>query len=205
MFSRAGGGTRIGESFGPSSLRLSSDPHDPALRTRPFAVAGGSSAMTSVFDNGLPLTATDWIKDGALNALIQTRASARTTGAAVTPYVDNLILDAGGTKTTDEMVASTERGLLLTCLWYIREVDPESLLLTGLTRDGVYLVEDGQVVGAVNNFRWNESPVDLLGRIAEAGVSQNTLPREWSDDFTWARTPTLRIADFNMSTVSKAS
>ena len=68
------------------------------------------------------------------------------------------------------MVAGTERGLLLTCLWYIRDVDPERLLLTGLTRDGVYLVEDGQVTGAVNNFRFNESPLELLGRITEVGA-----------------------------------
>ncbi|MBC7372935.1 MAG: TldD/PmbA family protein, partial [Frankiales bacterium] len=117
----------------------------------------------------------------------------------------NLSLDGGGTATTDEMVASTGRGLLLTCLWYIREVDPQTLLLTGLTRDGVYLVEDGQVVGAVNNFRWNESPVDLLGRLSEIGRSTTCLPREWSDDVTWARMPTLRIPDFNMSSVSQAS
>ena len=70
------------------------------------------------------------------------------------------------------MVAATERGLLLTCLWYIREVDPQTLLLTGLTRDGVYLVEDGEVVGAVNNFRFNESPVDLLGRVTEVGATE---------------------------------
>ena len=72
-------------------------------------------------------------------------------------------MDGGGTATLQEMIASTERGLLLTCLWYIREVDPERLLLTGLTRDGVYLIEDGEVVGAVNNFRFNESPIELLG------------------------------------------
>ena len=82
------------------------------------------------------------------------------------------------------MVASTERGLLLTCLWYIREVDPQTLLLTGLTRDGVYLIENGQVQGAVNNFRFNESPVDLLGRATEAGRTEPTLSREWSDYFT---------------------
>ena len=70
------------------------------------------------------------------------------------------------------MIGSTERGLLLTCLWYIREVDPQTLLLTGLTRDGVYLVEDGQVRGAVNNFRFNESPIDLLGRITEVGATR---------------------------------
>ena len=69
-------------------------------------------------------------------------------------------------------MARTERGLLLTCLWYIREVDPATLLLTGLTRDGVYLVEDGEVVGAVNNFRFNESPVDLLARATEAGATR---------------------------------
>ena len=205
VFSRPGGGTRVGEHVGPAGLRLWSDPRDPGLATTPFVVTTASSEMTSVFDNGLPLAATDWIRDGALTALIETRSSARTSEAPVTPYVDNLVLDAGGTKTTDEMVASTERGLLLTCMWYIREVDPQTLLLTGLTRDGVYLVEGGEVVGAVNNFRWNESPVDLLGRIAEAGRTEATLPREWSDNFTWARMPTLRIGDFNMSTVSQAS
>ena len=84
------------------------------------------------------------------------------------------------------MVAATERGLLLTTLWYIREVDPQTLLLTGLTRDGVFLVEGGEVTGAVNNFRFNESPVDLLGRHgagrpdrahAAAGVERLVHPR----------------------------
>src|SRR5205807_378200 len=147
------------------------DPADPELATAPFVTASSSSAMSSVFDNGLPLTSTDWVADGALAALVHTRASATAAGAPVTPYVHNLALDGGGTASTDEMVAATERGLLLTCLWYIREVDPETLLLTGLTRDGVFLVEDGEVVGRVNNFRWNESPVGLLGRIAEVGAS----------------------------------
>ena len=205
VFSRAGGGTRVGEHLGPAGLRLWSDPHDPALATQPFATATASSAMTSVFDNGLPLSSTDWICDGALTSLVHTRASGRTSGVPATPYVHNLALDGGGTASTDDMVARTGRGLLLTCLWYIREVDPETLLLTGLTRDGVYLVEDGEVVGRVNNFRWNESPVGLLGRIAEIGRSTATLPREWSDDFTWTRMPTLRIPDFNMSSVSQAS
>lgn len=205
VFSRPGGGTRVGEHLGPQGLRLSSDPHDPALATRPFVVTTASSAMTSVFDNGLPLAATDWVRDGALNALVQTRSSAGATGSDVTPYVHNLVMDGGGTASTEQMVAGTERGLLLTCLWYIREVDPETLLLTGLTRDGVYLVEGGEVVGAVNNFRWNESPIGLLGRLAEVGRSTPTLPREWSDDFTWTRMPTLRVPDFNMSSVSQAS
>jgi predicted Zn-dependent protease len=205
VFSRPGGGTRIGEQLGPRGLSLWSDPHDVALATLPFVVTTASSAMTSVFDNGLPLERTHWLHDGTLSALVQTRASAASTGAAVTPYVHNLVMDGGGMAGTDELVATTERGLLLTCLWYIREVDPQTLLLTGLTRDGVYLVEGGEIVGAVNNFRWNESPVALLDRVVEVGRSEPALPREWSDDFTWTRMPSLRVADFNMSSVSQAS
>jgi predicted Zn-dependent protease len=103
------------------------------------------------------------------------------------------------------MIASTKRGLLLTCLWYIRLVDPQTLLLTGLTRDGVYLVENGEVTGAVNNFRFNESPVSVLDRIIEAGDTLDTLPREWSDWWTRAQVPALRVDGFNMSSVSQAS
>jgi predicted Zn-dependent protease len=103
------------------------------------------------------------------------------------------------------MVAATDRGLLLTTLWYIREVDPQTLLLTGLTRDGVFLVEGGEVTGAVNNFRFNESPVDLLARITEVGRTERTLPREWNDWFTRAAMPAVRVPDFNMSSVSPAS
>ena len=205
VYSRPGGDTRVGERLGPPGLRLASDPYDPDLGTTPFVVTTASSSMSSVFDNGLPLPRTDWVVDGTLRALVQTRSSAANTGSPVTPYVHNLVLDGSGTTTADEMVASTERGLLLTCLWYIREVDPQTLLLTGLTRDGVYLVEDGRVVGAVNNFRWNESPIGLLGRLTEVGASVATLPREWSDNFTWVRMPTLRVPDFNMSSVSQAS
>jgi predicted Zn-dependent protease len=103
------------------------------------------------------------------------------------------------------MIAGTERGLLLTCLWYIREVDPQTLLLTGLTRDGVFLVENGAVQGAVNNFRFNESPIDLLRRATQVGRSEHTMSREWSDYFRRTVMPPVRIPDFNMSTVSQAS
>ena len=102
------------------------------------------------------------------------------------------------------MIANTKRALLVAALWYIRTVDPRTLLLTGLTRDGVYLVEDGEVVGAVNNYRFNESPVDMLRRATEAGVSEVTLPREWGDWATRAKMPSLRIPDFHMSSVSQA-
>ncbi len=149
---------------------------------------------------------TDWISDGTLSSLIQTRHSAGLTGQPVTPYVDNLVLTVdGATGSIDDLVAGTERGLLLTCMWYIREVDPQSLLLTGLTRDGVYLVENGEITGAANNFRWNESPVDLLNRFTHASETVPSFSREWGDDyFSRTATPALRVPDFNMSSVSQA-
>ncbi|GHH94491.1 metallopeptidase TldD-related protein [Streptomyces capillispiralis] len=203
VFSTPGGGTRVGEKLSELPLTLRSDPHAPGLQSAPFVIAHSSGGDQSVFDNGLPLTATDWVREGELNRLTTSRHSAGLTGLPVAPAVDNLILDGGEDRSLEEMVAATERGLLLTCLWYIREVDPATLLLTGLTRDGVYLVENGEVTGEVNNFRFNESPVDLLGRAAEAGRTEKTLPREWGDWFTRAAMPALRIPDFNMSSVSQ--
>jgi predicted Zn-dependent protease len=206
VFSRPGGGTRVGERVGGNQVTLRSDPAAFGIECPPFVIAHRSSGDLSVFDNGLPLQGTAWIDGGILTSLIQTRHSAELTGLPVTPYVDNLILDGSPRGSDlDSMVADTERGLLLTSLWYIREVDPQTLLLTGLTRDGVYLVEDGEVTGAVNNFRFNESPVGLLGRIAQIGSTVRTLPREWSDNFTRTAMPPLRVEGFNMSSVSQAS
>jgi predicted Zn-dependent protease len=209
VFSKPGGGTRVGERLTEVPVTLRSDPGEAAVQCAPFVIAHTSGPSQSVFDNGLPLGPTPWISDGVLTALLQTRHSARLTGLPVTPLIDNLILEGppagpAGPPTAD-LLARTERGLLLTCMWYIREVDPQTLLLTGLTRDGVYLVEGGEVVGAVNNFRFNESPVDLLSRIAEIGATERTPGREWSEYFTRMVMPTLRVADFNMSSVSQAS
>ncbi|MBJ7905855.1 metallopeptidase TldD-related protein [Streptomyces sp. NPDC003656] len=203
VFSKPGGGTRVGDRLSELPLTLRSDPNEPGLECAPFVVAHSSGGDQSVFDNGLPVHPTDWVGQGVLRNLTTTRHGAGLTGLPVAPALGNLILDGGEDRSLDEMVANTERGLLLTCLWYIREVDPATLLLTGLTRDGVYLVENGEVTGQVNNFRFNESPVGLLGRASEAGRTERTLPREWSDWFTRAAMPGLRIPDFNMSSVSQ--
>ncbi|MDH6117417.1 metallopeptidase TldD-related protein [Kitasatospora sp. GAS204B] len=208
VFSRPGGGTRLGERLAQLPLTLRSDPAAAGLESAPFVLAHSSTDSHSVFDNGLPVGATEWIRGGELAELQTTRHTAALTGLPVRPAGDNLLLelaDQSAAPTLADMVARTERGLLLTCLWYIREVDPATLLLTGLTRDGVYLVENGQVVGEVNNFRFNESPVDLLGRITEAGRTERCLPREWSDWFSRAAMPPVRVSDFNMSSVSQAS
>jgi predicted Zn-dependent protease len=206
VFSRRGGGTRIGDALSERPLQVYSDPSYERLQARPFVAVSASDEMDSVFDNGIPLARTDWVKDGVLSALLQTRHTAGLTGQSLTPYVDNLVVQVdGATGSTQDLVAGVERGLLLTCLWYIREVDPQSLLLTGLTRDGVYLVEDGEVTGAVNNFRFNESPIDLLRRFSHASGTAPSFSREWGDYFTRTATPALRVPDFNMSTVSKAT
>ncbi|MGI5238446.1 metallopeptidase TldD-related protein [Dactylosporangium sp. CA-139066] len=203
VFSRPGGGTRIGDRLSALPLTLSSDPAEPGLRCAPFVVARSSSAVRSVFDNGLPLARTDWIAGGRLEALVQTRRSAADSGRPLTPEVDNLTLRGPGRATLPEMVAGTRRGLLVNSLWYLRDLDPRQLLLTGVTRDGVYVVEDGEVVGEADDFRFNESPVALLDRVAEAGATERTMPREWGDYFTRTAMPPLRIADFAMSAVSR--
>ena len=205
VYSRRGGGTRIADKVAAPGVSLFSDPAYAGLECSPFVVAGASDNTESVFDNGLALDRTDWIRDGLLTGLLQTRHSAAMTGQPVTPMIDNLVLEVGdGAGTIDDLVAGTQRGLLLTCLWYIREVDPQTMLLTGLTRDGVYVVEDGEIVGAANNFRWNESPVDLLDRFSAATATVPSFSREWGDDyFSRTATPALRIPDFNMSSVSQ--
>jgi predicted Zn-dependent protease len=207
VFSQPGGGTRIGERLSSQPVTLSSDPRARGLRCAPFVIAHASGPDSSVFDNGLPLGATSWIRDGSLAALLSSRHSAALAGVPVTPAIDNLTFatSAAGAPGLEQMIASTKRGLLLTCLWYIREVDPQTLLLTGLTRDGVYLVENGEVTAAVNNFRFNESPVGMLGRLLEVGATEPTLPREWGDYFNRAAMPPVRVEGFNMSSVSQAN
>jgi predicted Zn-dependent protease len=206
VYSRHGGGTRVGESIVDSAVMLYSDPAYAGLECAPFVLATGSSNESSVYDNGIPLSRTPWIDGGKLTSLIQTRHTAAMTGLPNTPAVDNLVLDVeGGTGSDLDLVAGVDDGLLLTCLWYIREVDPQTLLLTGLTRDGVYRVEGGEITGAVNNFRFNESPIDLLRRFTAAGATVPSFSREWGDDyFSRTATPALRVPDFNMSSVSQA-
>ena len=207
VFSRDGGGTRVGEEISPLPFTLYSDPGEPGIECSPFVATGASSSEVSVFDNGLPIERTDWIRDGALAHLRYHRAGAAKYGVPMAPFVDNLVLRCGQHEggSVDDMVALTERGLLLTCLWYIRQVDPATALETGLTRDGVYLIEEGRIVAAANNFRFNESPVDLLARATEVGTPVRSLAREFGEYMNRTIMPALRIPDFNMSSVSQAS
>ena len=203
VFSKKGGGTRVGEKLSNLGLQLLSTPTHPVLAGSPFVSASESSSSTSVFDNGQKQSQVDWIKDGVLQSLVQTRASAKLTSLPYTPLGDNLIMSVdGGSGKLEDLVKKVDTGLLLTTLWYIRMVYPNSLLITGLTRDGVYYVKNGEVQGATNNFRWNDSPVSALSRIAHAGATEWTQPREWGGEMTSISAPPMVIKDFNMSTVS---
>jgi predicted Zn-dependent protease len=203
VFSKKGGGTRVGEKLSNVGFQLFSDPSHPKLGGSPFVSAAVSDPFSSVFDNGEKKSRVDWFKDGVLQSLVQTRASAKLTSLPYTPMGDNLIMSVdGGNGNLEDLIKKVDHGLLLTTLWYIRMVDPNTLLLTGLTRDGVYYVKDGEVQGSTNNFRWNDSPVSALSRLSHAGATEWTQPREWAGDVTNMSVPPMVIKDFNMSTVS---
>ncbi|MGD0255013.1 MAG: metallopeptidase TldD-related protein [Acidimicrobiales bacterium] len=205
VFSAPAGATKVGETLLSLPFELRGDPHEPGLQCAPFVIAPASSADVSVFDNGAEIGRTIWIETGRLARLQYHRSAAQRSGVAPAFAVDNLTLELpGASGGLDDLVARTDRALLLTCLWYIREVDPHTLLLTGLTRDGVYLVEHGEVTGAVNNFRFNESPVEVLARTVEAGGSERALSREWGEWMARTAMPALRVEGFNMSSVSPA-
>ena len=208
VFSTKGsaGQTRVGERLTDVPLTIASDPAYPGLECQPFVATGSSSPYESVFDNGIDAPATTWVRDGVLEALPTSRFTSAMTGIDLHPAVDNLVVSSpDGKGGLDDLVASTGRGLLVTSLWYIREVDPVTLLLTGLTRDGVYLVEGGEVQGVVTNFRFNESPVDMLRRVDAVGETGIALNREWNEFFSRTAVPAMRIADFNMSSSSQGT
>lgn len=204
VFSRPGG-TRLGEHLTARRLDLFADPRWPDLPTADRVVAESNSSTWSVFDNGLPLSRVDLLAAGRLQNLTASRSTALRFGVPEAILTDNLIMrDADGHGSVDDLVARTEEAVLITCLWYIREVDPETLLLTGLTRDGVYRVRDGRIVGCLPNFRFNASPVDLLSAVVDASRTQPCLPREWADWATRAAMPALTVDGFNLSSASHA-
>lgn len=204
-FSNVKGGTRVGEQLSSRKLTLATDPNISGIETFDHVVNLGSSALGSAFDTGLKIDRTELISDGVLTALGSSRHAAQVAKLPFTPLTDNIsLVDSQGSGSLTELAQRMGEGLLVTCLWYIREVDPQNLLLTGLTRDGVYVVSGGEIVGATNNFRFNESPIDMLSRVVDAGETIPCLPREWADWFSRAQVAPLTIEGFNLSTRSDA-
>jgi len=205
-FSAPNGKTRIGEKFANLPVNIYSDSSYRGLESVPYQVTRSSSSMSSVFDNGIDNPKVNLFTQGKLANLMTNRATSTQTGLSHSPWGDNVIIDVeGGAGTKEDLISQVKSGLLVTTLWYIRLVDPTTQLLTGLTRDGVYEIRDGEVTGAVNNFRWNDSPLGILNRIAAAGATEITQPREWAGDLERVAAPAMIIDDFNMSTVSQAN
>ena len=202
-FSAPAGSTRVGEQLFARGVTLRSDPALPGMESTPFVVARGAGGARSVFDNGLDLSPTTWVEDGVLRTLVTSRHQAGATATDPAPAIGNLAFVGGTDAGTDELIAATGgRALLITCLWYIRTVDPQSMLLTGLTRDGVYLVDGGEVIGAVNNFRFNMSPITVLANATQIGRPVRAVAREY--EFSRIVMPPLRVADWHMSSPSQA-
>ncbi len=160
-----------------------------------------SAAPCSAHASGLPRRRTVWIDRGVLRALPTSRFWALKKGIKAVPSPGNLLMPGQG-KSIDELVASVEDGVLVTRFWYLRLVEPQSLLYTGLTRDGTFAIRDGAVVGPVKNFRFNESPARVLGKILASGAVERVLG---SESGMPALVPPLVVRDFNLSSVSDAS
>jgi predicted Zn-dependent protease len=192
FFSRRGGGNRIGEKVVDERVTILSDPGDPDLLQRPMT------------DEGQPLGRTVWIERGVVRNLAYDRFWADRQGVAPRPTGGGIKL-VGGSATTEELIATVDRGLLVTRFWYIRGVDPRTILYTGLTRDGVFLIEGGKVIRAVNNFRFNESPVAMLNNLVALGRSERVSGSDSGEAGGTAYVvPPLVTRDFNFSSVSEA-
>ncbi|MBU6243703.1 MAG: hypothetical protein KGP12_00670 [Actinomycetales bacterium] len=205
VFSGPDGTTRIGSRLSRRALSLASDAHDPVIPAGSFLASSASGEAASVFDDGMPLGRVAWIRDGVLEHLHAPRHVAQEHRLPLAISADTLRMeDPDGTGDLDSVIARTDDGLLITCLWYNRLVDPQTLLLTGLTRDGVYVVRGGEVIGSTTNFRFNDSPVSLLDRITDAGSTVRTLPREMGDYAPRVAMPATVVEDFHLSTASDA-
>jgi len=194
FFSKRGGGNRIGEKVVDERITISSDPQDADLLTSPFT------------GEGLPVARTVWIENGVLKNLAYDRFWADKQGVKPTPFAGGYRLEGtGAAQSLDELIKGVDRGLLVTRFWYIRAVDQRTLLYTGITRDGVFLIEKGEVSRAVNNFRFNESPVTMLNNLVAVGKPERVSSSESGDVGGPAVVvPPLVVKDFSFTSVSEA-
>ena len=187
-FVKSTGGNKVSEKVVDARVTLISDPSDAQLGGQPFD------------GEGLPLGRQMWIENGVLKQLYYSRFWAKKQGKVATGFPTTMKM-LGGSTTTDEMISSTPRGLLITRLWYLREVDPRTALYTGLTRDGVFLIENGKITRAVRNFRFNESPLFVLNNIEALGPAVRLAGTEAGGDVVM---PTVKARDFNFTSLSEA-
>lgn len=191
FFSKAGGGNKIGEKVVDERVTLSSDPLDPRVPSNTF---GG---------DGMPNQAVTWIENGVVKNLAYDRFWAQRQNKQPVSAGGTLAM-SGGTSTMEEMIASTERGILVTRFWYIRGVDPRTILFTGLTRDGTFLIENGKVTRPVKNLRYNESPIFMLNNMLMMGRPERVSASESGGPGQAIIVPPLKVRDFNFTSTSDA-
>jgi len=188
FMSKAGGGNRLGEQLMNENVTIYSDPFHPEL---PSATWNG---------DGQPLEKTTWIEKGVVKNLGYSRFWAQKKNVKPVPFGANYIME-GGNASLEELIKSTEKGILVSRLWYIRMVDPQTLLLTGLTRDGTFYIENGQIKHPIKNFRFNESPVIMLNNVEALGKPERTISVESYRSYL---VPPMKIRDFTFTSLSDA-
>jgi predicted Zn-dependent protease len=187
-FSKAGGKTKLGEKIVDERVTFYSDPIHPDLPVASWS--GDGQAQKKM----------NWIEKGVVKNLSYSRYWAEKKGVKPVPNPNNMIME-GGTATLEEMIKSTKKGILVTKLWYIRTVDPQTLLLTGLTRDGTFLIEDGKIKYPIKNFRFNESPIIMLNNLEILGKPERVVSTESNQSYM---VPPMKIREFTFSSLSDA-
>jgi predicted Zn-dependent protease len=182
FMSKKGGGTRLGEQLFSENVNIYSDPMNTEI---PSATWNG---------DGLPVTKTQWVEKGIVKNLSYSRYWAAQKNVQPIPFSRSVIIE-GGTQSLEDLIKSTEKGILVTRFWYIRSVDPQTLLLTGLTRDGTFYIENGEIKFPIKNFRFNESPVIMLNNVEALGKPVRTGS---------GLIPPMKIRDFTFTSLSDA-
>ncbi len=188
FLSKPGGGTRLGEKLMDEKVTIYSDPFNPELPSSTWNREGDK------------LEKTTWIDKGVVKNLSYSRYWADKKGVKAVPGPSNIIME-GGTASVEDLIKSTERGILVSRLWYIRMVDQQTLLLTGLTRDGTFYIENGKIMYPVKNFRFNESPVIMLNNVEALGKPERSISVESYRSYL---IPPMKIRDFTFSSLSDA-
>ena len=191
FMSKKGGGNRVGEKMFDERVTLYSDPSHPEVPSSPWD------------GDGLPRERTVWVEKGVMKNLFVSRYWAKEKGLQPIPFPANGIME-GGTASTEELIASTERGILVSRTWYIRVVDPQTVLLTGLTRDGTFMIENGKVTFPIKNMRFNESPIIMLNNLEALGRPLRVQGGDGDGGSGGVLVPPMKIRDFTFTSLSDA-
>ena len=191
FFSLPGAKNKIGQKVVDERVTIVSDPFDLDVASAPFS------------GDGLPTQRVVWIENGVVKNLDYDRYWAQKQGRAPTAASSSVRM-SGGNATLEELIRSTPRGLLVTRFWYLRPVDQRTILYTGLTRDGTFLIENGKITRPVKNLRFNDSPIFMLNNLEAMGVPERVSASEGGEPGQAIMVPPIKVRDFNFTSLSDA-